>query len=57
MTQLELAKEGIISPQMEIVAQHEGVEAEFVRQSVAEGTIVIPANTKHTSLVPRGIGQ
>jgi phosphomethylpyrimidine synthase len=57
MTQLELAKEGIISPQMQIVAQYEGVEAEFVRQGVAKGTIVIPANTKHTSLVPRGIGQ
>jgi len=57
MTQLELAKEGIISPQMEVVAQHEGVEAEFVRQGVAGGTIVIPANTKHTNLAPRGIGQ
>lgn len=57
MTQLELAKEGIISPQMQVVAQSEGVEAEFVRQGVAKGTIVIPANTKHTSLVPRGIGQ
>ncbi len=57
MTQLELAKEGIISPQMEVVAQHEGVEAELVRRGVAGGTIVIPANTKHTSLVPCGIGQ
>lgn len=57
MTQLELAREGIITPQMEVVAQHEGVEAEFVRQGVAAGTIVIPANTKHTNLVPRGIGQ
>ncbi len=57
MTQLELAKEGIISPQMKVVAQHEGVEAEFVRQGVAGGTIVIPANTRHTSLIPRGIGQ
>ncbi len=57
MTQLELAKEGIISPQMEVVAQYEGVEAEFVRQGVAAGTIVIPANTRHTSLVPCGIGQ
>jgi len=57
MTQLELAREGIISPQMEVVAQYEGVEAEFVRQGVAAGTIVIPANTRHTSLVPCGIGQ
>jgi len=57
MTQLELAKEGIISPQMEVVARYEGIEAEFVRQGVAAGTIVIPANTRHTSLVPCGIGQ
>jgi phosphomethylpyrimidine synthase len=57
MTQLELAKEGIISPQMQVVAEYEEVEAEFVRQGVAKGTIVIPANTKHTSLIPRGIGQ
>jgi len=57
MTQLELAKEGTISPQMESVAQGEGVEAEFVRQGVANGTIVIPANIKHTNLTPCGIGQ
>ncbi len=57
MTQLELAREGTISPQMSLVAQNEGVEAEFIRQGVAEGTIVIPANIKHTNLVPCGIGQ
>ncbi len=57
MTQLELAKKGTISPQMESVAQHEGVETEFIRQGVAQGTIVIPANTEHTNLVPCGIGQ
>ena len=57
MTQLELARDGIISPQMELVAQYEGVEAEFIRQGVALGTIVIPANTRHTNLAPCGIGQ
>lgn len=57
MTQLELAREGNISSQMVLVAQHEGVEAEFVRQGVARGTIVIPANIKHTNLVPCGIGH
>ncbi|MFC1933994.1 phosphomethylpyrimidine synthase ThiC [Chloroflexota bacterium] len=57
MTQLELAREGTISSQMELVAQHEGVEADFVRQGVAEGTIVIPSNTEHTNLIPCGIGQ
>lgn len=57
MTQLELARQGIISPQMSSVAQHESVNAEFIREGVAEGTIVIPANIKHTNLVPCGIGQ
>jgi len=57
MTQLELAREGIISSQMSLVAEHEGVEAEFIRQGIAKGTIVIPANIKHSNLVPCGIGQ
>ena len=57
MTQLELAKQGTISPQMATVAEYEGLEAEFIRQGVAEGTIVIPANINHKSLIPRGIGK
>ncbi len=57
MTQLELAKEGIISSPMKLVAQQEGVDAEFIRQGVAKGTVVIPANINHNNLVPCGIGQ
>jgi len=57
MTQLKLAKEGIISSQMEQVAQREGLETEFIRRGVADGTIVIPANIKHSNLVPCGIGK
>ena len=57
MTQLELAEKGTISPQMEQVAQQEGLDAEFIRQGVAQGTIVIPANAEHGNLVPCGIGQ
>jgi phosphomethylpyrimidine synthase len=57
MTQLEMAREGKISPQMETVAQAEGLEAEFIRQGVAAGTIVIPANIRHSNLVPCGIGE
>jgi len=57
MTQLESARAGIISPQMEQVAQREGLDAEFIRQGVAGGTIVIPANIDHSNLIPRGIGQ
>ncbi len=57
MTQLEMAREGKITPQMALVAEQEGVEAEVIRQRVAEGTIVIPANIGHQNLVPCGIGQ
>lgn len=57
MTQLELARKAVISPQMKLVAQNEGVDAELIRLGVAEGTIVIPANTNHTNLVPCGIGR
>jgi len=57
MTQLELAKEGIISPQMERVARCEGIEAEVIQQGIALGKIVIPANKNHKNLVPCGIGQ
>ncbi len=57
MTQLELARKGIISPQMSLVAEQEEIEAEFIRQGVAEGTIVIPASIEHANLVPCGIGQ
>lgn len=57
MTQLELAKQDVISPQMKQVAQQEGVGQEIVRQYIAEGTIVIPANINHANLVPCGIGK
>lgn len=56
-TQMDAAKQGIITKQMEIVAQKEHLEPEIIRQRVAQGTVVIPANINHTSLSPEGIGQ
>jgi phosphomethylpyrimidine synthase len=57
VTQLEIARKDNISPQMEAVARAEGLDAELVSQRVAEGKIVIPANARHFSLVPCGIGE
>jgi phosphomethylpyrimidine synthase len=57
MTQLEMAKKGTISHQMKLVAANEGVDAEFVRQSIEAGTVVVPANVNHGNLVPCGIGK
>lgn len=56
-TQLYYAKQGIITPEMEFVARAELLEPEFIRQQVAEGKIIIPANINHTNLVPMGIGR
>src|SRR3972149_1761343 len=57
MTQLEIARKGKVSPQMESVARTEGLEAEIIRERVAAGTVVIPANTRHAGLTPCGVGE
>lgn len=44
MTQLSLAREGTITPDMAVVAAKENVDPEFIRQGVARGHIVIPKN-------------
>ena len=49
-TQMDYAREGIITEAMSIAAQREGVEPEFVRKEVARGRVVIPANVNHLSL-------
>ncbi|HYR96398.1 MAG TPA: phosphomethylpyrimidine synthase ThiC [Candidatus Binatus sp.] len=47
MTQLEAARKGAMTPEMRRVAQRECVAAEFIRDEVARGRLVIPANTRH----------
>jgi phosphomethylpyrimidine synthase len=42
---------------MEMVAKTEGIEVEVVRERLAEGTVVIPANVNHVKLVPCGVGK
>ena len=57
MTQLEMARKGIISPQMKVVAEQEKLDPEFIRQGIAAGNIVFPANIKHKNFTPFGIGK
>jgi len=56
-TQMEAAKKGIITKEMEIVSQKEGMEQDKLRELIACGKIVIPANVNHTSLSPEGVGE
>ncbi|MHB8712955.1 MAG: phosphomethylpyrimidine synthase ThiC [Trichloromonadaceae bacterium] len=55
-TQIELARQGIVSTQMASVARDEELTAEYVRQMVAEGKIVIPWNHGRKPK-PVGIGK
>jgi len=55
-TQMQLARQGKITDAMWAVAKYEGIEAELIRERVAQGTIAICANINHTSLQPRGFG-
>jgi thiamine biosynthesis protein ThiC len=57
MTQLEMARKGIISPEMKIVAGQEQLDVEFIRAGIADGNIVIPANVNHKNFTPFGIGK
>ena len=56
-TQMEAAKKGIITPEIELVAKKEYTEPEKICELVALGQIAIPANVRHTSLSAEGIGK
>ena len=58
MTQILKARAGDTTPEMEFVAEREGLPVELVREEVAAGRMVIPANRVHLSkrLEPMCIG-
>src|SRR5271155_921457 len=58
MTQIEMARQGIISLEMEHVARRESLRPELIRSEVARGRMIIPANTVHLKLglEPMAIG-
>jgi len=57
-TQLEHARQGTITKEMQIVAQTEGLSENFIREHVAKGEIVIPCNPsrKHQKITGIGTG-
>ena len=57
MTQLEAARQGIITDQMKEVAQDERIDPEKLRELIASGEVVIPANINHTNRKYHGIGR
>jgi phosphomethylpyrimidine synthase len=57
VTQMHYAKKGIITPEMEYIAIRENIEAAFVRDEVARGRAIIPANINHPESEPMIIGR
>ncbi len=57
MTQIEEARKGNITPEMEAVARAEGVTVGQILACIAEGTIVITQNNLHRTITPLGVGR
>ena len=56
VTQLYYARKGEITPEMAFVATREGVPAELVRDEIAAGRAILPANVNHPESEPMIIG-
>jgi phosphomethylpyrimidine synthase len=57
VTQLHYARRGEITPEMQFVATREGVPAELVRDEIAAGRAILPANVNHPESEPMVIGS
>lgn len=56
-TQMDAARKGIITKEMEIVAKKENMDVNVLADKIAKGTVVIPANKNHKSIDPEGVGE
>ncbi len=56
-TQMNAARQGLITPQMQAAAAHEGIVPEELRRQLAEGRAALPANKGHKCLKPYAVGR
>src|SRR5216110_3483116 len=58
LTQMHFARQGTVTPQMQRVAERKGLPAEQMRDEIARGRLIIPANVNHLAkrLDPTAIG-
>ncbi|MBI1912040.1 MAG: phosphomethylpyrimidine synthase ThiC [Deltaproteobacteria bacterium] len=57
MTQLESARKGIITEEMKTAASKEGVDPEYIRKSIEEGTVIITRNKLHSTIDGLAVGK
>lgn len=56
-TQMNAARQGIITDEMRTVAEKEGIAPEKLMEYVAAGTAIIPCNKNHKAISPAGVGS
>ncbi len=56
-TQMDAARKGIITPQMEAAAAKEQMDVNEMRELMAKGQVIIPCNKLHKCLEPNAIGS
>jgi phosphomethylpyrimidine synthase len=56
VSQMHYARRGLLTQEIQYVAAREKLTPEKVREEVAVGRAIIPANIHHTNLEPMGIG-
>ncbi|MBD2258499.1 phosphomethylpyrimidine synthase [Pseudanabaena sp. FACHB-2040] len=56
VSQMHYARQGLVTEEMQYVAQRENLAPELIRDEVARGRLIIPANINHPNLEPMGIG-
>ncbi len=56
-TQMDAARKGIITTEMKTVAAKEQMAPETLKNLIAQGLVIIPANRNHKNLDPEGVGQ
>jgi phosphomethylpyrimidine synthase len=56
-TQLDMARQGVVSEEMVACAKQENVEPEYIRKGVEEGTIVVVRNNRHRTIPALAIGK
>ncbi len=56
-TQMEAARKGIITKEMEAVAHKEHVSTAWLMEKMAEGKVIIPANKNHVNINPEAVGE
>jgi len=56
LTQMNLARKGVVTEEMQVAAIRENLHPELVRREIARGRMVIPANINHKNILPMAIG-